>query len=520
MARFSRTICLCAAFLLGLVCTGNRGWSAPPGAEGDNALTAALKVQTAMQQAREYLVQHQGQAAVELLEAQLPRINGNPLYLALLRDAYRACIRELRVNGRDADAQLYIKRLQILEPGALIEERLPAPKLIARGKPAEDDDPFRRFAEPLQKRGPDLLALAEKKFSENSFAEAGALFTRLQTSDRALPPENRVQLAYCKLYGVVDQLNRKPPRAAIGELETEVRKAIELAPSLDFGRQLLAEIEKRKRDEQAKSTEPEEERAPQVAVRHSEQRINGWAVVETANFRIFHNQPAELAEQAARVAEATRWRMQRRWFGAAGQDWNPRCDIFLHATAHDYSQATSVAPTSPGHSSFSAPGPMMTRRIDLHCDDLNLIVAVLPHETTHTVLAGNFGGDFVPRWADEGMAVLTEPRDKIERHLRNLPRHRAQNELFRLHQLVQMRDYPDPRYVGAFYAQSVSLVDFLVREKGAQVFTRFLREGMQGNYEAALQRHYGYRSFAELEQRWVRAAFPEASTTGVALAPR
>ena len=46
---------------------------------------------------------------------------------------------------------------------------------------------------------------------------------------------------------------------------------------------------------------------------------------------------------------------------------------------------------------------------------------MLPHEATHVVLAGQFGDQPVPRWADEGMAVLTEPRDKIDRHLRNLP---------------------------------------------------------------------------------------------------
>ena len=68
--------------------------------------------------------------------------------------------------------------------------------------------------------------------------------------------------------------------------------------------------------------------------------------------------------------------------------------------------------------------------MDLHCDDVNMLVAVLPHETTHTVVAGNFGDQPVPRWADEGMAVLTEPREKIERHLRNLPKYRDDRHCF------------------------------------------------------------------------------------------
>src|SRR5207248_8894973 len=180
-------------------------------------------------------------------------------------------------------------------------------------------------------------------------------------------------------------------------------------------------------------------KAPNVSVHHGEQPINGWSVSETANFRVFHRNMAQLAEQAARIAESTRWRMQQKWFGAVGDNWRVKCDIFLYPTAQDYSRATGQAPQSPGHSSFDSPcGPGLYRKIDLRCDDPNLLGAVLPHETTHTVLVGNFGERFVPRWADEGMAVLTEPREKVERHLRNLPQHRSKGELFTLHQLVHM----------------------------------------------------------------------------------
>ena len=150
---------------------------------------------------------------------------------------------------------------------------------------------------------------------------------------------------------------------------------------------------------------------------------------------------------------------------------------------------------------------MLVRRIDLHCDDTNLLVAVLPHEATHVVLAGKFGSKLVPRWADEGIAVLTEPREKIERHLRNLPQHRQEQTLLSLRQLVQLEDYPEPRRIGAFYAESVSLVDFLSRRAGPQVFTQFLRDGMASGYERALQQHYGFRDFADLEKQWTAFAF-------------
>ena len=151
--------------------------------------------------------------------------------------------------------------------------------------------------------------------------------------------------------------------------------------------------------------------------------------------------------------------------------------------------------------------------VDLRCDEPHLFDSVLPHETTHVVLAGRFGSHNVPRWADEGIAVLTEPRERVNLHLRNLPKHRADGHLFGLGQLMQMTSYPEARYVGPFYAQSVSLVDFLSKRKGPVTFTRFLREGLDGGYEPALRKYYGFRSFAELDRAWRAYAFAEATTT-------
>src|SRR5438094_247444 len=79
MARYGLSVCLCAA----LVVAAAR--SAPPAEDRDSALMASLAVQTAMQQGREHLLQNRSRAAVEVLEAQIGRINGNQTYLILLR---------------------------------------------------------------------------------------------------------------------------------------------------------------------------------------------------------------------------------------------------------------------------------------------------------------------------------------------------------------------------------------------------------------------------------------------------
>ena len=71
---------------------------------------------------------------------------------------------------------------------------------------------------------------------------------------------------------------------------------------------------------------------------------------------------------------------------------------------------------------------------------------------------------------------------------------------------MRMDDYPDKGRIGAFYAESVSLVEFLSKEKGYPTFALFMREGMQGGFEPALQKYYDIRGFDDLQQRWQRYA--------------
>jgi hypothetical protein len=234
-------------------------------------------------------------------------------------------------------------------------------------------------------------------------------------------------------------------------------------------------------------------------------------VAETNNFRIFHNQPRAFVEKAARVAERTRAEMQRKWFGSAGEAWQPKCDLLLYGTAVDYSRVTGVPTASPGHSRIESDpgtGRVIGRRMELHLENASLLEAILPHETTHVVLAGQFGPYQVPRWADEGVAVLTEPAAKVEQHRRNLIKAHQDGQLFAVKELMQLQDYPQARRIAAFYAQSVSLVDYLTRLKGPVVFTEFLRDGVRLGYETALRKHYGLQDFGDLQTRWAQEVLP------------
>jgi hypothetical protein len=509
--------------LLGTVCAGAVVLALAPvpflhatGEDRGNAVLASLAVQKALQQGCDHLQHGDARSAVYVLEGQLSQINGNPAYLALLANAYRTYIKELKQNNQEGDAQRYQQRLQVLDPGAAIDE--PARRAAAPPVPAAKAEPKVRLlaedekqTEAKQKTAVGLLARAEQEFAARHYREAAALFEQAHQADQNSTRDSRERWAYCKLARIVEQLNQPSGNAAsLQELEGEVRSAQQLAPRLDYARVVLGEIEKRRGTV-----------GPVISVQHFERASDGWARVETKNFRVFHNQSRELAEQTARVAEKTRSEMGQKWFGGLKEDWNPRCDIFLHATSRDYSRVTGVATNSPGHSSIRSEGSRVTgRRIDLHCDDTpNMLAAVLPHEATHVVLAGNVGEQAVPRWADEGIAVLTEPREKIDRHLKNLVRCKQENGLFSVRQLITLNDYPEPRQISAFYAMSVSLVEFLSTQKGPQVLPQFLREAPKIGWEQALTKYYGFRNFDELQQSWSRQAFAAAEgNSGVAQA--
>jgi hypothetical protein len=494
---------------------------------------ATLSVQVALEQGLQHLQRGQFAEAVSVLEQKIASIDGNRRYLMALRDAYRGHVRQLRAANRLAEARVYEARLQILEPVGATQES-GRPGITARGTPAEKepDDPF----DPANRaagtglggqRAHGLLARAMKAFEQKRYEEAAHLFGQ---ADRLAPgsaAEHREQWAYSRLEAVVEALNRGavPEPAA---LEREVRSALEMAPRFD---RVADGILKRLK----------EPGGANVKVKHTPREGNGWAVAQTTNFKIYHAGPEEVAEKAARVAEATRLAMTRRWFGEMPADWSPPCVIYLHPTARGYASATGAPATATGHATWKQKGEqVLERRIDLPADNPALLSTALPCQTTHIVLGGRFGVHCLPRWADEAMGLLSEPREQVEQHLANLA---ARDGAFTLRELMAQGDWPEARRLASFYAQGVSLVDFLCQKKAAATFARFLREALDasyqkalarfraartddlkvldrllteelvegGGYERALERFYGYRGFAELEAAWKQHAFSAAA---------
>jgi hypothetical protein len=555
---FFLILCATAAIIV-----GSLSIAANPGGETRPSIENALVVQQATVVARDYLLHGESKKAVEILEANLSRINGDRKYLNLLRDAYRAYVQQLSLARQPVLLDVYKKRLQILEDfdtsvpaevpvakaaptspkaNAAAEKVAKAPAGVAQPNPqavaaklpekapvpavvrARAADPFDAANEikggpvplPQPSAGKDLLVKADSEFAQKRYATAKLLYEQaFQADTRVASEEARRCWAYCQLSTVADQINQQTGGSPgdWGNLESQVQRAVEVAPHLaKTGEYILGEMQKRKVAAAPVDAKPATV-ASAVAVQHLPKAANGMLVAQTAHFRVYHNQAPEFAEKVARVAEETRLQMARKWFNKDEEDWQPKCDIYLHACAADYSRNTEQSINSPGHSKIEldrSTGRVVLRQIHLRCDNPALLESVLPHEATHVVLGGQFGNQHVPRWVDEGIAVLTEPAEKVQQHRKNLLRSLQNRELIPLRDLVQLDQYPKASQVTTFYAQSVALVDFLTKQKTPVVFTQFVRDSLRDGFEPALRTHYGIQDIGDLQDRFTQRILAES----------
>ena len=509
----------------------------------EDSFQKTLAVQTAMVRARMFLNDSDSQKAVLILEENLRSVNGNSEYLVLLRDCYRAYIKDLYFAGQPELAERYLNRLVIIDAKAASDPALrpqanntsprkfdpepepvkqaitmpPFPKfklptlpnpfakkeepkdvpptsVRARADEVSVEDPFdRKFQREMPSnvgKAQEYLFLGITEFANKRYTEARANFAQACQLDQTSLNLCREQYAYCMIRGVSDKLDQAAP-GNVTDLQRQVEEAMKLSPKLvKAGKDVLQQIDQRAKQPTAVAK-----------MNHLGANREGWQVTETANFRIFHKQDNTFAEQIGQIAEHTRLTMYRKWFGHDGVEWQLPCELIMHANADSYTQMTGVPISSPGHTRIESDpsGRVISRRMDLRCDIRGMVDAVLPHEATHVVLAGMFGSGHVPRWADEGIAVLSEPNEKIDLHRRNLLKNPSQ--LFGLRELMEMKDYPQPRQVSAFYAQSVVLTEFLANQKGPKVLADFIKDAQRSGYETSLQRHYGW-SFAQLDQQW------------------
>jgi hypothetical protein len=212
----------------------------------------------------------------------------------------------------------------------------------------------------------------------------------------------------------------------------------------------------------------------------------------TTNFLVEAPTP-QIAQWIGQAAETYRQQKAIEWLGQEMPPWPERCPLHVRVTMSGPGGATSFA--------FDR-GRVLGQHMNIEGPMDRLVASVLPHEVTHTVFAYYFRRP-VPRWADEGGAVLSEDEvererhDKLVRHILNTPGRKIP-----LRRLFALHDYPSD--VMVLYAEGFSVSNFLVSRSDRRTFLEFINQGMSGyGWDNAVRTYYHFNSVDDLEEAWL-----------------
>jgi hypothetical protein len=230
---------------------------------------------------------------------------------------------------------------------------------------------------------------------------------------------------------------------------------------------------------------------------------NNWRTEKSTHFIVYYKNASEdFAKQVAdkaegfynRIADDLGFRRYDFWL------WDKRAKIYIHNDAGDFQNAT-------GQPAWSAGAAIPTSKI-IHTYPYaeRFFDTILPHEMGHIIFREfvGFYNPAVPLWLDEGVASYQE--DFRGAWARDLLRHAITvNSLMDLNELANVNPHlmQDTHDVNLFYAESVSIIEYLIKEFGKDSFVSFcqvLRD--KKNLERAIASTYPIQNLNELNQKW------------------
>lgn len=214
------------------------------------------------------------------------------------------------------------------------------------------------------------------------------------------------------------------------------------------------------------------------------------ATYRSANFEVTADS-ADLAREIALEAEKWRATLASRWLNRPLAKWDDSCRI----------DVTTRLTGGTGWTDYHFLGGRLVRvGIRLEGPGERLLEYVLPHELTHAVLVTALG-EALPRWADEGAAMLSESQSQKHRHRLRAHQLLKTGKLIPLGELLNTAEYPAKKsQLHAFYAESFTLCEFLIIKGGAVRFLEFVKDGHAEGWDRAILRHYKLQNAQALER--------------------
>ena len=177
--------------------------------------------------------------------------------------------------------------------------------------------------------------------------------------------------------------------------------------------------------------------------------------------------------------------------------WDNRAKIFLYRNSDEFHKETDRASWSGAIVSVG------NRTIKSFIGQVGFFDSILPHEMTHIIFREFVGGKVVlPLCIDEGVACSQEKSYLAGRMqiAKNLVLHNNYLKFDNFFEIYKLGPEIQPQL---FYAQSASIVIFLIRQYGKEGFLDFsrkLRDGLP--WQKALLSVYRFANLDEMEASW------------------
>ncbi len=236
-------------------------------------------------------------------------------------------------------------------------------------------------------------------------------------------------------------------------------------------------------------------------------RSSNAQVFESQNFRIHPTVGFSSVKELVTQCEQHRHRIRERWLGVTqAENWPVKCNVYCYASGAHYQQLTGFPAEMLGHADLEVgEGRVWVRNLHLRVDQPERVTGIVAHELTHIVLADRFCDRQIPRWADEGIAILSEPENRRKQLRSRLAAAVERGTVAPWSELVTTRAYPADRdRAEVFYATSSAWIEFLSVEKrvdGPRLL-QFVADVDQIGAEPALAKCVPAVNVATLEQEW------------------
>ena len=230
-----------------------------------------------------------------------------------------------------------------------------------------------------------------------------------------------------------------------------------------------------------------------------------WQELKGNNFIVYYRSsiPEEFVKTVMDSAEENFRRISENIGLSRSHGWyqDRRASVYVYADQEDYINNSKQVGWSHG-AAITGQKVIVT-----YPSDQGFFDSLLPHELGHIILHENLGPYAeIPLWFDEGMAMNQEKAKSIGSN--KIVQEAIKNGQFiPLTQLSDMRLYSDSdkEKIKLFYAESASLVNFMMTQLGEARFSRFCR-GLTENKRFSDVLSEVYQQFEGLDglnKKWV-----------------